>query len=75
MQLADAFSPQLRNLALDALDKSICAVLGSDQFQANQNSEKQLINSDVRIAVIKRSCPIKLYVSTFLLYFFLGETK
>ncbi|KAH7661512.1 Protein Mon2-like protein [Dioscorea alata] len=49
LELADAFSPQLRILALDALDKSICAVLGSDQFQANQNSEKQLINSDVKL--------------------------
>lgn len=71
LQLADAFSPQLRNLALDALDKSICAVLGSDQFQTNQNSEKQLINSDVRIVVIKHSCSIKLCVLTFLfIYFF-----
>ncbi|KAJ0982542.1 hypothetical protein J5N97_010797 [Dioscorea zingiberensis] len=49
LELADTFSLQLRNLAFDALDKSICAVLGSDQFQANQTSEKQLTNSHVKL--------------------------
>ncbi|KAG8391013.1 hypothetical protein BUALT_Bualt01G0143800 [Buddleja alternifolia] len=33
LELADSSSPQLQTMALDALDKSICAVLGSDQFQ------------------------------------------
>ncbi|KAJ0976795.1 hypothetical protein J5N97_012269 [Dioscorea zingiberensis] len=48
-KLADTFSLQLRNLAFDALDKSICAVLGSDQFQANQTSEKQSTNSHLKL--------------------------
>lgn len=39
LQLADSSNPQLQSLALDALDKSICAVLGSDQFQENTSSK------------------------------------
>ncbi|XP_057496302.1 uncharacterized protein LOC130781215 [Actinidia eriantha] len=35
LELADNSNQQLRNKALDALDQSICAVLGSDQFQEN----------------------------------------
>ncbi|XP_031404263.1 protein MON2 homolog isoform X3 [Punica granatum] len=33
LELVDSSNQQLRNMALDALDQSICAVLGSDQFQ------------------------------------------
>lgn len=33
LELAENSDQHLRNLALDALDQSICAVLGSDQFQ------------------------------------------
>ncbi|XP_073141433.1 uncharacterized protein [Henckelia pumila] len=33
LELSESSNPQLQNMALDALDKSICAVLGSDQFQ------------------------------------------
>lgn len=33
LELADNPNQHLRNMALDALDQSICAVLGSDQFQ------------------------------------------
>ncbi|XP_031260059.1 protein MON2 homolog [Pistacia vera] len=35
LELADNSSHHLRNIALDALDQSICAVLGSEQFQNN----------------------------------------
>ncbi|CAB4315982.1 unnamed protein product [Prunus armeniaca] len=35
LELADKSNQHLRNMALDALDESICAVLGSDQFQDN----------------------------------------
>lgn len=38
MQLADNSNQHLRNIALDALDQSICAVLGSEQFQNNAPS-------------------------------------
>ncbi|XP_075500953.1 uncharacterized protein LOC142539404 isoform X2 [Primulina tabacum] len=33
LELSECSNQQLQNMALDALDKSICAVLGSDQFQ------------------------------------------
>ncbi|XP_010256047.1 PREDICTED: protein MON2 homolog isoform X2 [Nelumbo nucifera] len=33
LELADNSNQNLRNMALDALDQSICAVLGSDHFQ------------------------------------------
>ncbi|XP_021742311.1 protein MON2 homolog [Chenopodium quinoa] len=33
LELAENSNQQLRSIALDALDRSICAVLGSDQFQ------------------------------------------
>ncbi|KAI8555868.1 hypothetical protein RHMOL_Rhmol05G0207500 [Rhododendron molle] len=35
LELADNSNQHLRNKAFDALDQSICAVLGSDQFQEN----------------------------------------
>lgn len=35
LELADSSNQQLRNMALDALDQSISAVLGSDQFLEN----------------------------------------
>ena len=38
LQLADKPSPQLRNMALDALDQSICAVLGSDHLQDSSST-------------------------------------
>ncbi|KAL6582307.1 hypothetical protein OROMI_006321 [Orobanche minor] len=38
LELADSSNPQVHTMALDALDKSICAVLSSDQFQENVSS-------------------------------------
>ncbi|XP_044475978.1 protein MON2 homolog isoform X3 [Mangifera indica] len=38
LELADNSNQHLRNIALDALDQSICAVLGSEQFQNNAPS-------------------------------------
>lgn len=38
LELADNSNQHLRNMALDALDESICAVLGSDQFPDNTTS-------------------------------------
>lgn len=35
LQLSNSTNQHLRNLALQALDQSICAVLGSDEFQNN----------------------------------------
>ncbi|KAF5740546.1 protein MON2 isoform X1 [Tripterygium wilfordii] len=39
LELADDSNQHLRNMALDALDKSICAVLGSEQFQDYSSSK------------------------------------
>ncbi|XP_020589215.1 protein MON2 homolog isoform X4 [Phalaenopsis equestris] len=44
---------QIRNLALDALDQSICAVLGSDQFQSSKASELELTATEVNNSVDK----------------------
>ncbi|KAK1288620.1 hypothetical protein QJS10_CPB19g01189 [Acorus calamus] len=42
LELVDNPSPQLRNMALDALDQCICAVLGSDRFQSSMLSRHEL---------------------------------
>lgn len=49
LQLADSSNSQLQTMALDALDKSICAVLGSDQFQESTSSKSVDASNDVRI--------------------------
>ncbi|XP_050143389.1 uncharacterized protein LOC126619152 isoform X2 [Malus sylvestris] len=71
LELADKSNQHLRNMALDALDESICAVLGSDQFQdstttrsrASQNMETGLTQlGSLECAVIS---PLRvLYLST-----------
>ncbi|TQD92076.1 hypothetical protein C1H46_022308 [Malus baccata] len=71
LELADKSNQHLRNMALDALDESICAVLGSDQFQdstttrsrASQNMETGLTQlGSLECAVIS---PLRvLYFST-----------
>ncbi|CAI9102822.1 OLC1v1001167C1 [Oldenlandia corymbosa var. corymbosa] len=43
LELADSSSQHLRNMALDALDKSICAVLGSDLFQGRNVVENRAV--------------------------------
>ncbi|XP_074581344.1 uncharacterized protein LOC141837874 isoform X2 [Curcuma longa] len=45
LELADSSSQKVRNLALDALDLSICTILGSDQFLATKESQQQLSDS------------------------------
>lgn len=49
LQLADNSNQHLRNKAFDALDQSICAVLGSDQFQENAAFRLHVESCDVRI--------------------------
>ncbi|KAL0380110.1 UNVERIFIED_CONTAM: protein MON2 [Sesamum angustifolium] len=46
LELADSTNPQLQSMALDALDKAICAVLGSDQFQ-NTSSKSLDASNDL----------------------------
>ncbi|KAL6528116.1 hypothetical protein OROHE_015066 [Orobanche hederae] len=47
LELADSSNPQLHTMALDALDKSICAVLSSDQFQENVSSNSVRAPHDI----------------------------
>ncbi|KAL6582312.1 hypothetical protein OROMI_006326 [Orobanche minor] len=47
LELADSSNPQVHTMALDALDKSICAVLSSDQFQENVSSNSVRAPHDI----------------------------
>ncbi|PKA59746.1 Brefeldin A-inhibited guanine nucleotide-exchange protein 5 [Apostasia shenzhenica] len=47
LELSENSNHQLRNLALDALDQSICAVLGSDQFQTPCRSAFDLSSAQI----------------------------
>lgn len=59
LQLADNSNQQLRNIALDALDQSICAVLGSEQFQNNLSSSHHDTSDKVRtLACFNNENPI-----------------
>ncbi|KAJ7973440.1 protein MON2-like isoform X1 [Quillaja saponaria] len=72
LELADNSNQQLRNMALDRLDQSICAVLGSDRFQdyklskcleTSQNLEES--PSELRSLECSVISPLKvLYLST-----------
>ncbi|XP_071724220.1 uncharacterized protein [Rutidosis leptorrhynchoides] len=47
LELADNSNQHLRNMALDALDQSICAVLGSEQFQDHVSSKAHGTSGEV----------------------------
>ncbi|KAJ6384364.1 hypothetical protein OIU78_027638 [Salix suchowensis] len=47
LELADNPNQHLRNMALNALDQSICAVLGSEQFQDYVSSRLQEISHEM----------------------------
>ncbi|KAL1339802.1 hypothetical protein AAHE18_U067100 [Arachis hypogaea] len=72
LELADNPNPHLKNMALDALDQSISAVLGSDQFhdykqsKSLENPEKMEVTLDrLRSLEISVISPLKvLYFST-----------
>ncbi|XP_028101926.1 protein MON2 homolog isoform X4 [Camellia sinensis] len=71
LELADNANQNLRNMALDALDQSICAVLGSDQFQENAASrlhgtshEMEALHAELRSLECAVVSPLRvLYVS------------
>lgn len=55
LELTNSSNQHLRNMALDALDQSICAVLGSDRFQEyipskahSASHDMETINSELR---------------------------
>ncbi|XP_047946837.1 protein MON2 homolog [Salvia hispanica] len=47
LELADCPNPELQSIALDALDKSICAVLGSDHLLGNASSKSTDASNDL----------------------------
>jgi len=51
-QLADNSNPHLKNMALDALDQSISAVLGSERFQDYKQSKSLETSQEVRPSTI-----------------------
>ncbi|GAB4855419.1 hypothetical protein Ancab_024046 [Ancistrocladus abbreviatus] len=51
LELAENSNQHLRNMGLDALDQSICAVLGSDQFQQYASSNPLEESHDTENAV------------------------
>ncbi|OAY78947.1 Protein MON [Ananas comosus] len=61
LELADCANAQLRTMALDTLDQSICAVLGSDHFQGVSSSSYQLPNFEVA-----KECEMGLFESAVL---------
>ncbi|KAL7239326.1 hypothetical protein ACSBR2_005270 [Camellia fascicularis] len=71
LELADNANQNLRNMALDALDQSICAVLGSDQFQENAaarqhgtSREMEALHAELRSLECAVISPLRvLYVS------------
>ncbi|CAK7340899.1 unnamed protein product [Dovyalis caffra] len=72
LELADNSNQHLRNMALDALDQSICAVLGSEQFQDYMPSRHHVIshemeagNSELKLLECSVISPLRvLYSST-----------
>jgi len=48
LQLANCSNPQLRSMALDSLDQSICSVVGSEKFQGISSAPHQFQESHVR---------------------------
>lgn len=72
LELAENSNQQLRSMALDALDRSICAVLGSDQFQDRLASgsfpdSQHIKNTSIDLRVLERAVisPLRiLYFST-----------
>ncbi|KAL2456123.1 ARM repeat superfamily protein [Forsythia ovata] len=71
LELADSSNDNLRNIGLDALDKSISAVLGSDQFQESTSlkpgdvsTNKQTDQSDLRSLECAVISPLKVLCSS-----------
>ncbi|XP_026446495.1 protein MON2 homolog isoform X1 [Papaver somniferum] len=69
LELADNSSHHLRNLALEALDQSICSVLGSDKFQGSRfrhpNKEMDITSTESNSFEYAVISPLRvLYFST-----------
>nr|XP_034597637.1 protein MON2 homolog isoform X2 [Setaria viridis] len=55
LELANCSNPQLRSMALDSLDQSICSVVGSEKFQGissapHQFQESQMVNESETVS-------------------------
>ncbi|WOG82786.1 hypothetical protein DCAR_0101954 [Daucus carota subsp. sativus] len=67
LELSNSTNQHLRNLALQALDQSICAVLGSDEFQNNGSAGLRIITMPSELGSLECSVisPLRvLYFST-----------
>ncbi|KAK7356012.1 hypothetical protein VNO80_15278 [Phaseolus coccineus] len=53
LELADNSNPHLKNMALDALDQSISAVLGSDRFQDYKQSKSLETSQEMEVKLDK----------------------
>ncbi|XP_042513144.1 protein MON2 homolog isoform X2 [Macadamia integrifolia] len=58
LELAENNNQQLRNMALDAFDQSICAVLGSDKFQSSalsrcHHADDQVESTDTQLGSLE----------------------
>ncbi|WCJ43970.1 ARM repeat superfamily protein [Euphorbia peplus] len=70
LELADNSNQLIRNLALDALDQSICAVLGSEQFQNYVPSKLQETSHNMEVTNAElRSLECSVISSLKVLYF------
>ncbi|XP_011078738.1 protein MON2 homolog isoform X3 [Sesamum indicum] len=58
LELADSSNPQLQSMALDALDKAICAVLGSDQFQNTSSKSLDASNDLHDQSMFRMECAV-----------------
>ncbi|KOM55061.1 hypothetical protein LR48_Vigan10g095300 [Vigna angularis] len=70
LELADNSNPHLKNMALDALDQSISAVLGSDRFQDYKQSKSLETSQEMEVNVDKlRSLECSVISPLKVLYF------
>ncbi|XP_014513361.1 protein MON2 homolog isoform X1 [Vigna radiata var. radiata] len=70
LELADNSNPHLKNMALDALDQSISAVLGSDRFQDYKQSKSLETSQEIEVNVDKlRSLECSVISPLKVLYF------
>ncbi|XP_027363555.1 protein MON2 homolog isoform X3 [Abrus precatorius] len=70
LELADNSNPHLKNMALDALDQSISAVLGSDRFQDYKQSKSLETSQEMEVKLDKlRSLECSVISPLKVLYF------
>ncbi|XVE62867.1 hypothetical protein DITRI_Ditri06bG0154300 [Diplodiscus trichospermus] len=71
LELADNSNQHLRNMALDALDQSICAVLGSEQFEGHamprsDDNSQDLVKKEKELSLLESAAisPLRVLYSS-----------